>query len=251
MLAGTLIVRLITSPLATWIALLSLVAIHLLTNYLAVRSVTMTSLNRQRANILFSHLLTTGNVLYPAEVAEREKVFEEDGVLRWSNGQKLGWAKIGVSLGTLLEKLGRRDQMTGSVKVTDGGDDWLKEQEWQCCVKDKYSSCWVQQDSTAYIMLGQNCEPWQQLRAWMQALIMAAMAKGIDIEDKSHGTPQINGEKIILGDVTRAEAITRIAQKRTEMIWQLYVVDLKRKGWDLDIAMLETRPGTRVSSLKE
>lgn len=247
MLAGTLVVRFITSPVATWVALLSLLAIHLTTNYLAVRAVTMTSLNRQRANILFSHLLATGNVLSPGEVAEREKVFEEDGVLRWSDGQKLGWAKIGVSLGTLLEKMGTKNRKTGSVKITSGEDDLLKELEWQCCMRDNYASWWDPHESTAYITLGERCEPWQQLRAWMQALVVAAMAKGINMQ----GTPQISDEqKVVLDDVMSVDAVMRDAQKRTEMVWQLYVIQLKRKGWDLDTAVLETRPGTRLSLIK-
>ena len=246
MLTGTLVVRFITSTVATWIALLSLLAIHLTTNYLAVRAVTMTSLNRQRANILFSHLLASGVVLSPGEVAEREKVFEEDGVLRWTDGRKLGWAKIGVSLGTLLDKMGTKDRKTGSVKITSGEDDLLKELEWQCCMRDNYASWWDQRESTAYISLGERCEPWQQLRAWMQALVVAATTKGITMQ----GTPQISEEQVVLDGVMNVDTIVKNAQKQTEMIWQLYVVQLKRKGWDLDTAVLETRPGTRLSLLK-
>ncbi|KAL9097334.1 MAG: hypothetical protein Q9165_000761 [Trypethelium subeluteriae] len=250
MLTGTLVVRVITSPLATWMALLSLLAIHLATNYLAVRAVTMTSLNRQRANILFSHLLVTGKVLDPGEVAEREKVFEEDGVLRWNDGRKLGRAKIGVTLGTLLEKMGARDKKTGSMKITNGGDDLLKEQEWQCCMRDNYSVWWDQRESTAYVTLGKKCEPWQQLRAWMQALVLAAMANGIAIEDKVQGKSQIAEKQIVVGNGISSGMIMKRAQQRTEMTWQLYVIEMKRKGWDLDTAVLETRPGTRLSLSK-
>ncbi|KAL9063398.1 MAG: hypothetical protein Q9157_008267, partial [Trypethelium eluteriae] len=250
MLTGTLVVRVITSPLATWIALLSLLAIHLTTNYLAVRAVTMTSLNRQRANILFSHLLVTGKVLDPGEVAEREKVFEEDGVLRWHDGRKLGSARIGVKLGTLLEKMGTRDRKTGCMKITNGGDDLLKEQEWQCCMRDNYSLWWDRRESTAYVTLGERCEPWQQLRAWMQALVLAAMAKGIAIEDKVQGKSQIAETQTVMGDGLSLEALMKRAQQRTEMSWQLYVIEMKRKGWDLDTAVLETRPGTRLSLSK-
>ncbi|KAI9688561.1 MAG: hypothetical protein M1822_001510 [Bathelium mastoideum] len=247
-----MVVRLITSPLATWAALLSLLAIHLATNYLAVRAVTMTSLNRQRANIVFSHLLTTGSVLGPREVAEREKVFEEDGVLRWNDGRKLGWAKIGVSLGTLLAKMGTKDGKTGSVKIANAGDNLLKEQEWQCCRRDNYLLWWDERAFTAYIALGEKCEPWQQLRAWMQALITAAMAKGISMQV----IPQMNdeqatGDQSVLENVPRVDAVVDRARKQTDTIWQLSVVQLKRKGWDLDTAVLETRPGTRLSPPKQ
>src|SRR5438045_2208886 len=57
MLAGSLIVPQIKSTFTTWVALLGLLTIHICMNYLAVRSVTMRTLNRQRANIVFSNYL--------------------------------------------------------------------------------------------------------------------------------------------------------------------------------------------------
>lgn len=57
MLTGSLVISHITTPITTWLTLLSLLTLHLFLNYLAVRSVQMTTLNRQRANIVFSALL--------------------------------------------------------------------------------------------------------------------------------------------------------------------------------------------------
>ncbi|KAB8288866.1 hypothetical protein EYC80_010769 [Monilinia laxa] len=57
MLVGTFVVSKISSQTATWIALITLLSIHLGTNYLAVRSVTMRTLNRQRANLVLSPFL--------------------------------------------------------------------------------------------------------------------------------------------------------------------------------------------------
>ena len=246
MLTGTLVVRLITTPLVTWIALLSLLVVHLTTNYLAVRAVIMTSLNRQRANIVFSNLLSSGRVLDPGEVAERERVFEADGVLRWSDDRRLGWAKIGVSLGRLLERMGTKDGKTGSVKIANGGNDLLNEQEWHCCRRDGYLLWWDKRESTAYITLGDKCEPWQQSRAWMQALMIAAAAEGIAMPGVPEKQP-IEQQPILNHVKSVDEAIER-AQEQAERTWQMFVVQLKRKGWDLDTAVLETRPGTRLSS---
>ncbi|KAL2013795.1 hypothetical protein VTN00DRAFT_1320 [Thermoascus crustaceus] len=115
---GSLLVSNITTPLATWTALICLLTLHLATNYAAVRAVHMTSLNRQRANIVFSALLGSDpgldvdslssgeynsyaqkeeggkeveeeeengwKILTPKEVARRERTFERDGVLRWT-----------------------------------------------------------------------------------------------------------------------------------------------------------------------
>lgn len=51
-----MVVSHVTGFTTTWIALLGLLALHLSMNYAAVRSVQMTSLNRQRSNIIFSAL---------------------------------------------------------------------------------------------------------------------------------------------------------------------------------------------------
>ncbi|KAL1968860.1 hypothetical protein VTN77DRAFT_1221 [Rasamsonia byssochlamydoides] len=121
MLVGSIVVSHVTSLPVTWTALIFLLFLHLGTNYRAVRAVQMTSLNRQRANIVFSTLLssdpkldlverqfrheeeddknekrdrdstisTSGStkpcrrVLRPDEVASLERIFERDGVLRW------------------------------------------------------------------------------------------------------------------------------------------------------------------------
>ncbi|KAL4961429.1 RUS1 family protein [Aspergillus stella-maris] len=121
MLVGSLVVSHITSFTATWITLILLLSLHLSLNYAAVRSVQMTTLNRQRANIVFSTLLPSdpdffefvfghGSVfqqhekkqqqqqqgrqgekketqflsaLNPAQVAKQERIFEAGGVLRW------------------------------------------------------------------------------------------------------------------------------------------------------------------------
>ncbi|KAL4776250.1 vitamin B6 photo-protection and homoeostasis-domain-containing protein [Aspergillus nidulans var. acristatus] len=59
MLVGSFVVSHITSFTATWLTLVFLVSMHLSLNYAAVRSVQMTTLNRQRANIVFSTLLSS------------------------------------------------------------------------------------------------------------------------------------------------------------------------------------------------
>jgi Vitamin B6 photo-protection and homoeostasis len=99
------------------VTLLLLLSLHLGTNYMAVRAVRMTTLNRQRANIVLSALLdsdpdldlsqlgpfldpaksrTAGKAstapqpehaleaLRPEEVSRLERIFERDGTLRWT-----------------------------------------------------------------------------------------------------------------------------------------------------------------------
>ncbi|KAJ5477194.1 hypothetical protein N7539_007338 [Penicillium diatomitis] len=63
MLVGSVVVSHVTGFTSTWIALLCLLGLHLGMNYAAVRSVQMTSLNRQRANIVFSALFESDSKL--------------------------------------------------------------------------------------------------------------------------------------------------------------------------------------------
>ena len=78
---GSLVVTYITSLPATWISLLILLTLHLTLNYAAVRSVQMTSLNRQRANIAFSTLLESDgalvSLLSSSSMQEEDKEEEE------------------------------------------------------------------------------------------------------------------------------------------------------------------------------
>ncbi|KAI1121095.1 vitamin B6 photo-protection and homoeostasis-domain-containing protein [Nemania abortiva] len=77
MLAGSVFVRFVHSPLAVWLWTLTLIGIHLWTNYQAVRSVQMRTLNKQRATLVYAEFLHYGRVLRPEQIAAREHI------LRW------------------------------------------------------------------------------------------------------------------------------------------------------------------------
>lgn len=74
MLVGSLFVRMVEGRVAVWAWMFVLIALHLWTNYQAVRAVRMRSLNRQRATILLDEYHRRGRVLRPDEVAKRERI---------------------------------------------------------------------------------------------------------------------------------------------------------------------------------
>src|SRR5271170_2511459 len=116
MWAGGALVSHITSTIATWLWLLSLLSIHLASNHAAVRAVSMKTLNRQRANIVLSALIGEKKTLSPAEVATHERIFERDGVLRWRGSEILGTCQIGVSLRLFLRAFsGEPHKASGSI----------------------------------------------------------------------------------------------------------------------------------------
>ncbi|KAK9461744.1 vitamin B6 photo-protection and homoeostasis-domain-containing protein [Lipomyces oligophaga] len=114
MLAGAVIVPILTEEQPTWIVLFILIATHLATNYRAVSSVVMETLNRHRANIVFSSIIdavapqfldaevdsiseiSAGMIMSPKQVSRCERILERDGVLRWgANGPIMGKAFVG------------------------------------------------------------------------------------------------------------------------------------------------------------
>ncbi|KAK4641359.1 hypothetical protein QC761_502610 [Podospora bellae-mahoneyi] len=74
MLVGSLVVRLVEDKHKVWGLMIILAGCHLAMNYRAVRAVRMTSLNRQRATIVFREWLESGTVLNPAQVSQRESI---------------------------------------------------------------------------------------------------------------------------------------------------------------------------------
>ncbi|KAI8948224.1 vitamin B6 photo-protection and homoeostasis-domain-containing protein [Xylaria longipes] len=77
MLAGSVFVRFVQGRFAVWLWTVTLVGLHLWTNYQAVRSVQMRTLNKQRATLLYTEFLRSGRVLRPDQVAAKECI------LRW------------------------------------------------------------------------------------------------------------------------------------------------------------------------
>ncbi|EMD60120.1 hypothetical protein COCSADRAFT_151456 [Bipolaris sorokiniana ND90Pr] len=240
MLAGSFVVSHITSDLATWCTLILLLAIHLATNYAAVRAVSMQSLNRQRANILFSHILQHGIVLNPKEVSARERIFERGGVLRWADDEVLGKCRIGTSLSELLGRIGRRDKLSGSLAFcSSGGDDGSEVDVFDLLsiFEAEDYVLWATGGPAAYeavIVLKAGCGPIDQLRAWAHALLVAEKRqRGGD----SGGTRAKHG--LVVGDL-------KDTLYEVRRMFDKYGDEMRAKGWNLDVAALETKAGMRL-----
>ncbi|KAF2013790.1 DUF647-domain-containing protein, partial [Aaosphaeria arxii CBS 175.79] len=254
MLAGSVVVSWVSSPMATWTTLIALLSIHLATNYKAVRAVSMRSLNRQRANIVLSHIVEHGRVLRPSEVSPRERVFERDGVLRWAaaadNGRILGHACIGVTLNALLGRMdGQRQQRdgrrTGAREMKMRG---MKLSDVLRIYDDDAYVLWFEQ-SEAVIVLKHGCTPIDQLRAWTQALLLARRARkrGDALRRKQSGDGDVD-DGLVSSD-GQQEQLTelRATLEETRTLFETYAEELNNAGWDLEIAALETRAGTRTT----
>ncbi|PTB63133.1 DUF647-domain-containing protein [Trichoderma citrinoviride] len=89
LLVGTLVVKTVESHSAVVLLMIVLVLAHLAMNYLGVRSVCMSTLNRQRATILFEEYLKSGKVLSPEQVAQRESIIFWSPAIRNAQGKEV------------------------------------------------------------------------------------------------------------------------------------------------------------------
>jgi hypothetical protein len=210
---GSFVVTWVTSPLATWSTLGFLLVLHLLLNRAAVRSVKLRTLNRQRATIVFEHLIRTGEVLDPEEVSRKEHIFA-DGNKIWSivSGKRVvvGRCKIGASISDLAYAFaGASKPQSEDTSISILGLLRVFQDE-------KYILFSSSHKKSLSIALKEGSDPRTQLKAWFQVcLIMMDQKK--DIRD------------------TLDELNLR---------WFEAIGLLKQKGWDLDTGALET--GTKL-----
>ncbi|KAK0107154.1 hypothetical protein ONS95_003860 [Cadophora gregata] len=237
MLVGSIVVSHITSKLATWSALIFLLSIHLGTNYLAVRAVCMRTINRQRANLIFSIVLEqistaeyqgpanlkTSESWYPMleeinwpvpeTVMLQESVFERDGILRW-NREVLGHCKLGVDLGSIIKCFSQVTDMNSSLT-----------QLFEVFKYENYVIWYDEPQKTFLVVLEDGAETCDILSAWMFALWFAK-------NGKPAGKPLLEA----LNDT--ATYIRRIHRDILKKLGEL--------GWDLNTGAMETMSGVRI-----
>lgn len=193
----------------------------------------MRCLNRQRANIVLSSLLQHGEILSPTKVSQRERVFERDGVLRWSDDVIIGYCRIGVSLQTLLSRIGTCHRRTSSHDLHAVEFSELLE----VFTSEAYILWPAAADDEALIVLKEGCTPIDQLKAWAHALLLAHKQSGIP------------GGRTDDNDTSLAKDRLAEVRRTLNMIRDMFSKNaglLEDKGWDLNVAALVTRAGTRV-----
>ena len=234
MLTGGVVVSWITSSMATWTTLILLLSIHLETNRRAVRAVSMRTLNRQRATLLF-HSLRRGHVPSPEEISTQEYIFERDGVLRAGDGTILGHCAVGAPFSSFLGGIAKQHATTKSLR----SEDQLMARILSLYTKKPYIT-WFSQKSKGHrrhfqIVLKQDIDNRSILEAWWQVLTLALVLKETSTASKSE-----NDSETALKFFQEAEiSATALLQK--------YQDRLTEAGWELDSGALTTVSATRVS----
>lgn len=240
----------ITSPLETWIALIFLLIVHLGTNHAAVRAVKMTTMNRQRTNIVFSHLFEDDRILTPAETSEEERIFERDGVLRWKAESSgiLGTCQIGTSLEKLLlllpEQADRDALETSQTSSTAMEASTNLTALLELFGEEEYILYFGPLSRRGAIVLKAGATAQAQLKAWSHALLVSrhlARKNGTAtcIHEKQGGQGELSPSVSVL-------SILRDTLREHTRTFKDRVKRLEHAGWQTDVASLETKPGRRV-----
>lgn len=234
MLVGSLVVSWVTTPIATWTTLIFLLSLHLETNRRAVRAVSMRTLNRQRATIVF-HQLRQGHVPTPDQVSRQERIFERDGVLRGSNGTAYGYCNVGATMSSLLAAFGSTSKATNATLLHDESLSHLLS-----IYNDRAYILWSSKTNRQIhlnITLKTEAKAGDVLTAWWHALLVG---------EHLNGTAQSEKSSRSVDQTTQLDPLERTISGADEL-WRKYNSELKNAGWDLGIGALETMSSTRIS----
>ena len=224
-----MVVSHVSTPIATWSWLILLLTVHLLTNHAAVRAISMHTLNRQRANFVFSALLANSEVLTPFQVSKKECVFEWDGVLRWKGGDPIAQAQIGVSLTELLICFSPARSATGSIRDSP----MVLERLAEIFRLEEYLAWYDSKRRMAFIVLKDKASSTSHLKAWAHILWTAQRWQSVHATSAGdYYQAMLRLLSTTLGDLSSR--------------WEGDVSSLKAAGWDLDSASLETTSATRI-----
>ena len=261
---GTLLIPHLTTPMQTWAALLLLLTLHLFLNRAAVRSVRLRSLNRQRANLVFSHLIAHGQVLSPHAVAQRERIFERDGVLRWCDDAVLGWGCIGGGAERLVSAVRMAVGVDGNEKRSSeamalarlaqvfDGEGYLL---WVTPAGGTTGRSTGKSTVDVVIVVKKGAAAAALLRAWCQGLLAARWITAGSRKDHGDAVkqPQQQDELqrgFLLDHEDAVGARLRLladSLSETRRLFARWEHALCEAGWDLSTDALETKGGRRVA----
>lgn len=208
----------------------------------------MRTLNRQRANLVASNVfeqvyekvhaakekptantdLLSIRIPTPQEVSSQERVFEEDGVLRWKGKKCIAYCKIGVDLRTILNLFEKPSKATGSYS----GAQSVEFAKLLDLYRDDEYIMWNDHPrNTFLIVLKDGAQTTTHLRAWMHALYHAEASKLGRLQEEE----------------TLIEALASTKTYVTKVLDRFEVFEeLQKAGWDIETGAMETRSGTRI-----
>ena len=236
MLVGSVVVSWVTTPTATWTALILLLSIHLETNRRAVRAVSMRTFNRQRATLVY-HQLKRGVVPKPEDISQDERIFEQDGVLRGANNNVVGCCTFGSIKTFFQSQAFQKRSSTGAMSVDA---TWLS-QVLSAFENGAYIlSCTPRTRHFDYqIVVKKGASTEDCLTAWWHALTFAEAEMSL----RGHKP----ASEMYYSTAGREKLLTLLRDDTASQLLLKYATALREAGWDLDVGALETRSSVRIS----
>jgi hypothetical protein len=192
---------------------------HLMLNYRAVRAVKLRTLNKHRANVVFSHFWDQNCVLTPEDVAKRESIFDR-GMYRsnkdFSRGLQTAKCDFGTSLQILTAHLPRNNCLS---ELTSLFHD--------CGYLLWYSNS---PKPSVFVVLKEGVSAQEQLKAWYHGFLL------VRLPSESYAS--------------LSEAVL-LTLKVVQKTFNAFSSRLKEAGWDLELAVLETNSGTRIVQISK
>ncbi|KHN93724.1 DUF647 domain-containing protein [Metarhizium album ARSEF 1941] len=217
LLVGTLVVKVVQDHQSVVYLMVALVLAHLWMNYLGVRSVCMTTLNRQRATILFREYMSTGRVLSPEAVAARESIVLWRPVV----GSRRAEGVCKVEFAESYHAAAAAGRAGGRVRVVDG-------EMYTLFITEPREG----RVRVIRVLLWFGCEPRHAVLAWFRAMETAWW-----MDPEGEGEGEGDGDHRV-----EASALREQRHAGDEELWK----SLGRLGWDLEAQAFETSAPIRL-----
>ncbi|RDA89080.1 hypothetical protein CP532_2209 [Ophiocordyceps camponoti-leonardi (nom. inval.)] len=206
---GSLVVRSVQDHNLVVCLVVVLSLAHLWTNYRGVRSVCMTSINKQRATILYNAYGMFSEVLSPEQVAESESIVFWDDVIRNTDREPAMRIEFAKNFGHAM-RWGVSD-----VFVVDGP------------MHTRFIRPYAPgRPGNIKIMLWDGARPEHAILAWFMAM----------------DTARATGAANPYGDAKETIDVKWRPRARDDSLWD----GLVAQGWDLNTGAMETGPGVRL-----
>lgn len=143
--------------LSVWASFLSLTMFHMYANYKAVQSLSLTTLNYERASILLQYFKECGEVLVPRKVSQQEHILPS-----WSNWRKLNRIKLPherVHLGAKASMLTHSDMLV--IAKTR-------------CHYENANYFLLDKQGIVYVFIHKEATPADVLRSFVHGLVLAS-----------------------------------------------------------------------------
>ncbi|OJA08985.1 hypothetical protein AZE42_08059 [Rhizopogon vesiculosus] len=231
-LLGTLIVPYITTRTSTYTALFVLVLGHLLANYLAVRSVVLRSLNRQRSAILWSTFRNSTRdgdahrsiTLTPTEVSHREIILDVPSRIRDALSTRvIGHGSLGVSVQYAMT----RCNTSHVLRMLQH----FHEEPYVLFIADR-NGLWGRPGPGILVCFKEGYDSLDQLRAWLHALEIAATWSALPTSSPT---------------ASETENIVLETHETLRRQFSRFMQCLKEAGWNIEEdAMMMGSPGSVI-----